>query len=378
VSRRHLQRRKKRLLLALGVFLPLLLGVILLALYVRSVAPRLSPQERRQIGSRFRDVIEQTGGSQVWVKEGPYVSSPSSPAEATPEVLVTSASFDAVLAAMQEEAKGKGLQLQARTTRGQRGRLVDIRLTRGRELAGRWRLREIARLRRAAIIIDDLGQDLDVADKLFALPYPLTYSVLPRLRYSVATAEAAHRRGREVILHLPMEPDSEARAGEGEIRVQMSAAEVRRIIEGDLASVPYAAGVNNHMGSRATTHRATMAAVMKVLADRHLYFVDSRTTPASVALAAARRQGLPTFYRSVFLDDTETVPYTRGQLREFHRIIDEQGVALAIGHPYPTTLAALAKFLPELARDDIQLVPASQLLYLPEVARLTPPGPATP
>jgi polysaccharide deacetylase 2 family uncharacterized protein YibQ len=158
----------------------------------------------------------------------------------------------------------------------------------------------------------------------------------------------------------------------------MGAGEVRRIIDGDLASVPYAAGVNNHMGSRATTHRAIMAVVMKVLADRHLYFVDSRTTPASVALAVARRQGLPTFYRSVFLDDTETAPYTLGQLREFHRIIDEQGVALAIGHPYPTTLAALVKFLPELARDDIQLVPASQLLHLPEVAHLTPSGPTTP
>lgn len=375
---RRLQRRKKRLVLALGIFLPLLLGVILLALYVRSVAPRLSPEERRQIASRFRDAIERTGGSQVWVKEVPYAPSPSSRADAAPEVLIISASFDAVLAAMQDEAKREGLQLQARTTRGQRGRLSDIRLTRGRELAGRWRLREVARLRRAAIIIDDLGQDRDAAGKLFALPYPLTYSVLPRLQHSAAMAEAAHRRGCEVILHLPMEPDSAARAGEGEIRVQMGAGEVRRIIEGDLASVPYAAGVNNHMGSRATTHRATMAAVMKVLADRHLYFVDSRTTPASVALAAARRQGLPTFYRSVFLDDTETVPYTLGQLREFHRIIHEQGVALAIGHPYPTTLAALAKFLPELARDDIQLVPASQLLHLPEVAHLTPPRPATP
>jgi hypothetical protein len=378
VPSRHLQRRKKRVLLALGLFLPLLLGAILLTFYMRSRAQHLSPDERRQIASHFRGVIERTGGSQVWVKEAPYASFPPPRADAAPEVLVVSAGFDTVLAAMQEEAKGEGLQWQAKSVRGQRGRLIDIRLTRGHELAGRWRLREVARLRRAAIIIDDLGQDLDAAGKLLALPYPLTYSVLPRLRHSVATAEEAHHRGCEVILHLPMEPDSSARAGEGEIRVQMGAGEVRRIIDGDLASVPYAAGVNNHMGSRATTHRAIMAVVMKVLADRHLYFVDSRTTPASVALAVARRQGLPTLYRSVFLDDTETAPYTLGQLREFHRIIDEQGVALAIGHPYPTTLAALAKFLPELARDDIQLVPASQLLHLPEVAHLTPPGPTTP
>ena len=116
-----------------------------------------------------------------------------------------------------------------------------------------------------------------------------------------------------------------------------------------------------------------MTAVMRSLAGHHLYFVDSRTTAASVALEAARQQGLPSFYRSVFLDDTETVPYTLGQLRQFRRVLEEQGTALAIGHPYPTTIAALAKFLPQLESDEVQLAPASRLLQLPEVARLKPP-----
>jgi polysaccharide deacetylase 2 family uncharacterized protein YibQ len=92
-----------------------------------------------------------------------------------------------------------------------------------------------------------------------------------------------------------------------------------------------------------------------------------------VALQAARQQGLPSFYRSVFLDDTETVPYTLGQLRQLRRVLEEQGTALAIGHPYPTTIAALAEFLPQLESDDVQLAPASRLMRLPEVAHLKPP-----
>jgi hypothetical protein len=92
-----------------------------------------------------------------------------------------------------------------------------------------------------------------------------------------------------------------------------------------------------------------------------------------VALEAARQQGLPAFYRSVFLDDTESVAYTLEQLRRFRRVLEDQGAALAIGHPYPTTIAALGKFLPELERDDVELAPASRLLQLPEVARLNPP-----
>jgi polysaccharide deacetylase 2 family uncharacterized protein YibQ len=119
---------------------------------------------------------------------------------------------------------------------------------------------------------------------------------------------------------------------------------------------------------------ALMVDVMKILSDRRLYFIDSRTTAASVALEAARREGMPSFYRAVFLDDKETVPYTLGQLREFRRKVEQDGVALAIGHPHATTIAALAKFLPELKKADIELVAPSQIVRLPEVAHLNPPA----
>jgi hypothetical protein len=120
-----------------------------------------------------------------------------------------------------------------------------------------------------------------------------------------------------------------------------------------------------------------MSEVMKVLAQRHLYFIDSRTTATSVALKAAREAGLPAFYRSVFLDDTESVDYTLGELQRLRAVVRQQGVALAIGHPHPTTLTALERFLPELDRDDIELVPASRMVRLAEAASLSPPrGPA--
>ena len=237
-------------------------------------------------------------------------------------------------------------------------------------------LREVPRLLRAAIVIDDVGNDLEAARKLLALDYPLTFSVLPYLRYTQISAQEAHRSGHEVMLHLPMEPEpgGHLSPGEGAILVGMNAAEVQKAVENDLAAVPYVAGVNNHMGSRATQDAALMAEVMKTLADHRLYFIDSRTTAASVALEAARRQRLPAFYRTVFLDDTETVPYTLGQLREFRRMVEQEGVALAIGHPHATTIAALEKFLPELERADIELVAPSQIVRLPEVARMHPPN----
>jgi hypothetical protein len=237
-------------------------------------------------------------------------------------------------------------------------------------------LREVSQLLRAAIVIDDMGNNLETARKLMALDYPLTFSVLPSLHYSRQTAEEAHRRGLEVMLHLPMEPEASSHvpAGEGAIRMGMSAAAVQGVIRNDLATVPFAAGVNNHMGSRATADRALMAEVMDTLADRRLYFIDSRTTAATVALDVARRRGLPAFYRTVFLDDTETVPYTLGQLREFRHTVEQQGEALAIGHPHATTISALEKFLPELEGADIELVAPSEIVRLPETTHLHPPS----
>jgi uncharacterized protein len=254
-------------------------------------------------------------------------------------------------------------------------RVVDVQISRASQQLGRWRLREVSRLLRAAIVIDDLGQNPRAADQLLEMPYPVTFSVLPHLQYSSETAEQAHRAGHEVMLHLPMEaePGAAVMRSDGVIRVGMPQREVTKIVESDLASVSYVRGVNNHQGSRATADPDLMFAVMRTLAQHHLFFVDSRTTVDTVAFDEARQAGVPTFFRSVFLDDEANVSCTLAQLDRLRRLVQEQGAALAIGHPHPSTLAALKQYLPQLEREDIQLVPASELVRLPEAARLLPP-----
>ena len=330
--------------------------------------------DRRELAQRIEDAVENAGHSQVSIKPsaGPNPETRETPVEARAGAEV----YSSVVSALRHEARENHLECAINESRTMKGwRVADIRLSLSGKQVSHWRVLEVHRLLHAAIIIDDLGENLATAHQLLALPYSVTFSVLPHLRASAETAREARRAGHQVMLHLPMEPEasSHASAGEGEIRVGMTRLEVEHIIESDLASVPQAAGVNNHMGSRATTDPRLMAAVMKSLSGHHLFFVDSRTTAASVAFEAARRQGLPAFYRSVFLDDTQSVPYTLGQLRQFRRVLEDQGAALAIGHPYPTTIAALAKFLPEILGEDVELGPASHLLQLPEVARLKPP-----
>jgi polysaccharide deacetylase 2 family uncharacterized protein YibQ len=354
--------------------LPFLLLLVLAANACNWFHPQpLSESDRHELAVRITNVVKDAGGAQVWIKHPAQLHYGQSP-DASLQVLATPTAYQAVLSAVRQESDKDKLELAAALSGGRQMAILNL-MQRGQRII-QIHLREVPRLLRAAIVIDDMGHDLEAAHKLLALNYPLTLSVLPHLRYTQITAQEAHRSGHEVMLHLPMEPEPGAHAspGEGAILVGMNAAEVQRVVQSDLASVPYAAGVNNHMGSRATQDAALMADVMNTLAARRLYFIDSRTTGASMALEEARRQRLPAFYRAVFLDDTETVPYTLGQLREFRHTVERDGVALAIGHPHATTIAALAKFLPEFERADIELVVPSEIVRLPELARLHPPA----
>lgn len=216
---------------------------------------------------------------------------------------------------------------------------------------------------RLAILIDDLGTDPAPAETILGLPFPLTLSVLPHELHSRDIAEEAFRHGDQVILHLPMEAEGDAAKPEAvELRVGMSADEVSHLISGMLDTVPHAIGANNHEGSRATADPQLMAAVMAFLRARNLFFVDSRTTAATVAYDAARQAGVPAAYRNVFLDDVETREAVLTQLELAARDAQRQGWAIAIGHPHPVTLAALEEGLPQLQARGIQLVFVSSLV----------------
>jgi uncharacterized protein len=221
---------------------------------------------------------------------------------------------------------------------------------------------------RLAIILDDMGHDRAAADALLALPFPLTISVLPHLSLSAEVAEEAYRRGDQILLHLPMEPQAEVESSEGvtpeeiELRVGMNSDQVNSALEGMLETVPHASGVNNHQGSRATADLPLMQDLMAALRGRKLFFIDSRTTAATVAYDVAERAGVPATSRKVFLDDTPTKEAILAQLQLAARDASRDGSAVAIGHPHPATIAALAQGVPELEARGIRLVFASDLV----------------
>jgi polysaccharide deacetylase 2 family uncharacterized protein YibQ len=216
-----------------------------------------------------------------------------------------------------------------------------------------------------AIIIDDMGNSLDVLREIIDLHTPLTISVLPFSPYAEETARLAHENGLEVMLHLPGESlnNQENYADTaGVVRSDMKDNEIKALVEESLRMIPHVRGVNNHMGSRITQEEAVMRPVLEILRERNLFFIDSRTSGQSIAYDLARQMGMRTAYRQIFLDSTVGEDFSRQKMADLLRLSQKTGHAVAIAHPFPETLQALKDTLPLLGKFGIRPVFASQII----------------
>lgn len=195
---------------------------------------------------------------------------------------------------------------------------------------------------RLYVVLDDAGHDVAQIEWFADFPGTLTIAVLPLLPDSTASARRAAALGHEVILHQPMEPVSGTNPGPGAILGGDSAAQIRATVRTNLASIPQAVGLNNHMGSLVTSDRHAMTAVMEAVTGTAVYFLDSRTIHTSVAHGIAREHGVPSASRNVFLDNERTTDAIRRQLTEGLAIARESGFAVMIGH---VTVPQLAEVL---------------------------------
>jgi polysaccharide deacetylase 2 family uncharacterized protein YibQ len=221
--------------------------------------------------------------------------------------------------------------------------------------------------RQIAVIIDDIGFDLKIVEELADIPAPIAFAVLPRAPHAAEAARLLHAAGKEILLHLPMEPHAYPgeTPGAGALMANMDGAEIRRQIREGLAAVPFASGVNNHMGSRFMEDGARLAIVMEELRKRGLFFVDSKTTADSRGMASAAHAGVRFAARDLFIDHapgyaaaTEilTGPFRPGR--------SNSAPVLIIGHPHAQTVKAIRDALPVWQRDGIRVIPVSACLRI--------------
>ncbi|MGE0386974.1 MAG: divergent polysaccharide deacetylase family protein [Gammaproteobacteria bacterium] len=224
---------------------------------------------------------------------------------------------------------------------------------------------------RIALIVDDMGNNRIAGLRALALPGAVTYAFLPGTRHAPELLDAARAAGKEVMLHLPMQArDHNDLLGPGALHAHMDREEFMRTVRYNIDQVPSAAGVNNHMGSLLTTRSEQMRWLMRVLRERGLYFLDSRTVAGSVAADVARAEGVPARVRDVFLDNTRSEIRIREAFAQLVRIARTHGSAIGIVHPHALSIATVGADLARLDAHDVELVPLSTLLYeTPESAQ---------
>ncbi|MDY6862307.1 MAG: divergent polysaccharide deacetylase family protein [Thermodesulfobacteriota bacterium] len=217
--------------------------------------------------------------------------------------------------------------------------------------------------KKVAIIVDDLGYSLKKGREFSEIPANLTFSILPGLPHSKDIAKEAAIKNREVILHQPMEPhDPSFDPGPGAIYKRYTHEQIYEILLRNLLSIPHATGINNHMGSKFTESKESMVAALYPVKENRTFFIDSRTSPNSVAFYVAKRLNISAAYCNVFLDEVKEKDAIIKKLKFLKRYALKYGKGIGIAHPYHVTIQAIREFLPEFSVAGIKIAPASQLL----------------
>jgi len=216
------------------------------------------------------------------------------------------------------------------------------------------------------IIIDDIGYDKKIALALCELNPDITFSVLPFAPFGKVISEKLYAKGSQLMLHLPMEPVEypDVNPGPGALLSEMSPDVLIDQLRKNIKDVPHVVGVNNHMGSKLTSHSDQMNQIFTILKKENLFFIDSRTASKSQCKASARLLRLKFAQRDVFLDNFQDTEYITGQFKELIDLAKKHGSAIGIGHPYKATLETLSKELPKL-KNKVEIVRASVLTSIP-------------
>ena len=206
-----------------------------------------------------------------------------------------------------------------------------------------------------AIVIDDVGYHSKEDAAVFAMPREISVAIIPAAPYARVRNQEAKSQGRDILIHMPMQPISAIKIEDGGLHLGMSAAQVNDRVNTAKNIVRDAIGMNNHMGSAATADVNLMTHLMNTLREKHLFFLDSRTIGKSVAGKIAKEQGVRSLDRHIFLDDSNELADVQHQFQSAIRYARKHGTAIAIGHPRPNTIAVLQAGLRNLP-EDIQLV----------------------
>nr|WP_226793467.1 divergent polysaccharide deacetylase family protein [Bacillus sp. B1-b2] len=217
-----------------------------------------------------------------------------------------------------------------------------------------------------AIVIDDFGNNMKGTEDMLNLPVPITVAIMPFLPTSKEDAIAAHKKGHEVIIHMPMEPKKGKKSwlGPGAITTDLSDKEIRDRVQNAIKSIPYAVGMNHHMGSKATEDERVMRIILEECQKNNLFYLDSKTTSKSVIKDIAEELQVPYLENDLFFDHIYTSQHISKQANRLAKSLDKKEESIAIGHvgvSGPAVVSVLKEYIP-VYQKEADIVPLSKMV----------------
>lgn len=213
-----------------------------------------------------------------------------------------------------------------------------------------------------AVIVDDWGYHKTGLPYLFSIEQPFTVAILPGLSFTTVAAEAAFKNKKCIMLHLPMQPEKKIKMEKITVLKNMNRSQIIEIVDSLAGAVPHYIGVNNHEGSLVTADKTTITTVLEVLKQRNYFFIDSFTTPKTVAYKTAKSLGMRWGKSEIFIDNKKESSYNEKQINKLKALARKKGWAIGIGHDDPTTLRTLSLMMPKLEAEGFEFVYVSELL----------------
>ncbi len=217
------------------------------------------------------------------------------------------------------------------------------------------------------IILDDGGYGNKNIYKIVKYPEKIAVAILPFLKKSRQISRLVHNNGKEVMLHMPMEPKNymkrKIRLFKNDLLSSMTSLQIEKNITKMLNNIDYVKGVNNHQGSGLTENAEKMYVILSMLARENLYFIDSLTSGKSVSYKIGKKIGLPVGKRDIFLDNKDEYNYIKNQMNKLIKISLNKGYAIGIGHvTRENTVKVLYDYINIFKKKNIKLVYPSELL----------------
>ena len=211
------------------------------------------------------------------------------------------------------------------------------------------------------IIIDDVVSKSQ-KDKILNIGYPITMAFLPPNSGHKESAIIAQNLPFHMI-HFPMQASKNFKNIEvNTLNISDSYETIEARVKQLRVLYPNATYTNNHTGSVFTENYEAMDKLFRALKKYNFIFVDSKTTPNSVAKELSIKYQMPYIVRDTFLDNDRSFTAIQNQLKDAIRVAKKQGFAIAIGHPYEVTFKVLKESKHLL--NDVEPIFLNKLPYL--------------